>query len=99
MKDLWISKSEVKTILQGLQEFNKIYVLTAMKKTSKRYKVILGDITTKEIEYIKFYKKDLLNLIEAPLGLKTRLDSKEIDEDVKFRVQLKKVEEDWEIDK
>ncbi len=99
MKNLWISKSEVKTILQGLQEFNKIYVLTAMKKTSKRYKVILGDITTKEIEYIKFYKKDLLNLIEAPLGLKTRLDNKEIDDDVKFRVQLKKVEEDWEIDK
>lgn len=97
MKDLWISKSEVKTILQGLQEFNKPYVVTAMKKTSRGYNVITGNIATNEIEYIKFYKKDLLNLIESPLGLKPRLNTTEEIGEAKFRVELKKVGEDWEI--
>lgn len=95
--NLYISIEEAEEILRGMQAMNYNSTNKGLKGKGKNYE--LGELNDCK-EVVRFYELDLIGLLTAPRGFYAlRDESRSITNQDKWRVELKQVDECWEIDK
>lgn len=92
--NLMISIEEVENILRGMMALNQAYNHKTLKRTeNKTYQLGEGE------EQVEFHEVDLIQLLESPLGMYYTLNTlKTGTKQDKYRIELKKGQEYWEID-
>ncbi len=101
--NLMISINEVENLLKGIHALNFNYSHATIKKVGKYYYEIQHEdfiASMDDIETAKLYESDLLGLLNATKGFYFCRDYSNglIDNNSKFRVELKKIDCAWEID-
>ena len=94
--NLMISIEQVEELLRGMQALNKNPITKCLKRLDK-FSFEISEESQKE--EARFYEVDLIQLLEAPLGMYHVLEnlSTGTKQDI-FRVELKIKEDFWEID-
>jgi len=94
--NLMISIEQVENLLRGMQAINKNSITKCLKRLN-RFSFELCEIHEKE--EARFYETDLIQLLEAPLGMYYSMNCLKTGtkQDI-FRVELKQKEDFWEID-
>ena len=94
--NLMISIEQVENLLRGMQALNKNSTTKCLKRLSN-FSFELCEIQEKE--EARFHELDLIQLLEAPLGMYYALNNLKTGtkQDI-FRVELKQKEDFWEID-